>query len=145
VLHDEWPPPSANGSQLVSKALSSGQDAVTHPVATDVQLGTIEDQAIGEYESLQQARVDRLAVGGQGIPPILIIALGALSLIAVLTPLALGLRADALAFTGLVVSTALVCMAFWLVLDLQTLYNGLIHADSTPLSRFLAGQSEAAG
>ena len=145
VLHEEWPPPNAYGSDVVTKALSSGQNAVTHTVDPDVQLGTIEDQAIGEYESLQQARVDRLAVGSQGIPPILIIALGALSLIAVLTPLALGLRADALAFSGLVISTALVCLAFWLVLDLQTLYNGLIHADSTPLGRFLTGQGQAGG
>jgi hypothetical protein len=141
VLHSEWPPPNAEGSDVVSKALSSGQTSVTHPVATDVQLGTIEDQAIGEYESLQQARVDRLAVGNQGIPEILIIALGALSLVTVLTPLALGMRADALAFSGLVISTVLVCLAFWLVLDLQTLYSGLIHADSTPLSRFLTDQT----
>jgi hypothetical protein len=145
VLHGEWPPPNAYGSDLVTKALGSGQAAVTHPVATDVQLGTIEDQAIGEYESLQQARVDRLAIGNQGIPPILIIALGILSLITVLTPLALGLRADVLAFSGLVISTMLVCLAFWLVLDLQTLYNGLIHADPSPLSRFLGGAGGQTG
>ena len=53
---------------------------------------------------------------------------------------ALGLRSDALAFSGLVISTLLVCLAFWLVLDLQTLYSGLIHVDSTPLSRFLSTQ-----
>ena len=141
VLQREWPPSNADGSDTVAKALSSGQAAVTHPVATDVQLGTIEDQAIGEYESLQQARADRLGTGNQGIPEVLIIALGALSLITVLTPLALGMRADALAFSGLVISTVLVCMAFWLVLDLQTLYSGLIHADATPLSRFLAGRA----
>lgn len=138
VLNGEWPPPNAYGSDVVARALSSGQTAVTHPVATDVQLGTIEDQAIGEYESLQQARVDRLGVGNQGIPNILIIALGALSLVTVLTPLALGMRADALAFSGLVISTVLVCLAFWLVLDLDSLYHGVIHADSTPLSQFLA-------
>ena len=50
VLHAEWPPPNANGSDTVARVLSSGQTAVTHPVDTDVQLGTIEDQAIGEYE-----------------------------------------------------------------------------------------------
>jgi Protein of unknown function (DUF4239) len=140
VLHAEWPPPNADGSDVVTNALSGGQAVVTHPVATDVQLGTIEDQAIGEYESLQQARIDRLGVGNQGIPSILIIALGALSLVTVLTPLALGMRADALAFSGLVISTVLVCLSFWLVLDLQTLYSGLIHTDPSPLSRFLAGQ-----
>jgi hypothetical protein len=140
VLRNEWPAPNDYGSDVVTKALGSGQTAVTHPVDVDVQLGTIEDQAIGEYESLQQARVDRLSVGNQGVPEILLIALGALSLVTVLTPLALGMRADALAFSGLVISTVLVCLAFWLVLDLQTLYNGLIHADSSPLSRFLIDQ-----
>jgi hypothetical protein len=141
VLRNEWPAPSDYGSDVVARALGSGQTAVTHPVDVDVQLGTIEDQAIGEYEALQQARVDRLAVGNQGIPEILLVALGALSLVTVLTPLALGMRADALAFSGLVISTVLVCLAFWLVLDLQTLYSGLIHADSSPLSRFLTDQA----
>jgi hydrogenase-4 membrane subunit HyfE len=141
VLHQEWPPPASTGSTVVTTALNTGQAAVTHPVDPSAQLGTIEDQAIGEFESLQQARADRLGVGNQDIPSVLIIALGVLSLITVLTPLALGLRSDALAFSGLVISTLLVCLAFWLVLDLQTLYSGLIHVDSTPLSRFLTTQA----
>ena len=140
VLRAEWPPPESTGAGVVTKALETGQAAVTHPVAPDAQLGTIEDQAIGEFESLQQARADRLGVGNQDIPPVLLIALGVLSFITVLTPLTLGLRSDALAFSGLILSTVLVCLAFWLVLDLQTLYSGLIHVDSTPLSRFLSTQ-----
>jgi hydrogenase-4 membrane subunit HyfE len=141
VLRAEWPPPTSTGANTVTKALDTGQAAVTHPVDPGAQLGTIEDQAIGEFQSLQQARADRLGVGNENIPAVLIIALGVLSLITVLTPLALGLRSDALAFSGLVISTVLVCLSFWFVLDLQTLYSGLIHVDSTPLSRFLAAQA----
>jgi hypothetical protein len=141
VLHTEWPAPESTGSTTVTKALDTGQAAVTHPVDPDAQLGTIEDQAIGEFQGLQQARADRLGVGDEDIPSVLILALGVLSLVTVLTPLALGLRSDALAFSGLVISTLLVCLSFWLVLDLQTLYSGLIHVDSTPLSRFLSAQA----
>ncbi len=141
VLHTEWPAPESTGSTTVTKVLDTGQAAVTHPVDPDAQLGTIEDQAIGEFQALQQARADRLGVGDEDIPSVLILALGVLSLVTVLTPLALGLRSDALAFSGLVISTLLVCLSFWLVLDLQTLYGGLIHVDSTPLSRFLSAQA----
>jgi hypothetical protein len=138
VLADEWPPPSDTSGDAAAKALDTGEAAVTHPVGLQTSLGTIEDQAIGEYQTLAETRADRLAVSTSRTSPILLIALGVLSLITVLTPLALGLRADTIAFTGLLVSTLLVCLAFWLVLDLDSLYHGVIHADSTPLSQFLA-------
>ena len=138
VLANEWPPPSDTSGDAAAKALDSGEAAVTHPVGLQTSLGTIEDQAIGEYQTLAETRADRLAVSTSRTSPILLIALGVLSLITVLTPLALGLRADTIAFTGLLVSTLLVCLAFWLVLDLDSLYHGVIHADSTPLSQFLA-------
>ena len=138
VLADEWPPPADTTGDGAAKALDTGEAAVTHPVGLQTSLGTIEDQAIGEYQTLAETRADRLAVSTSRTSPILLIALGILSLITVLTPLALGLRADTIAFTGLLVSTLLVCLAFWLVLDLDSLYHGVIHADSTPLSQFLA-------
>ena len=138
VLHDEWPPPADTSGDGAAKALDTGEAAVTHPVGLQTSLGTIEDQAISEYQTLAETRADRLAVSTSRTSPILLIALGVLSLITVLTPLALGLRADTIAFTGLLVSTLLVCLAFWLVLDLDSLYHGVIHADSTPLSQFLA-------
>ena len=34
--------------------------------------------------------------------------------------------------------TALVCFSFWFVLDLDTLFHGVIHADSAPFEQFLA-------
>jgi hypothetical protein len=138
VLADEWPPPADTAGDGAAKALDTGEAAVTHPVGLQTSLGTIEDQAISEYQTLAETRADRLAVSTSRTSPILLIALGVLSLITVLTPLALGLRADTIAFTGLLVSTLLVCLAFWLVLDLDSLYHGVIHADSTPLSQFLA-------
>ncbi|MBR7837487.1 DUF4239 domain-containing protein [Actinospica durhamensis] len=141
VLADEWPAPSteAAGGDAAQKALDAGQAAVTHPVTLSTSLGTIEDQAIGEYQALAQSRDDRIAVGQDATSPVLLAALGVLSLITVLTPLALGLRADALAFSGLMVSTLLVCLSFWFVLELQTYYHGLIHVTSEPIQGFLAG------
>jgi hypothetical protein len=139
VLAHEWPPSSATmDDDPAAGALDAGQGAVTHPVALDASLGTIEDQAIGQYQELSQARADRLATSLSQTSPLLMIALGVLSFITVLTPMALGLRADAIAFGGLVLTVVLVCLSFWFVLDLNTLFHGLIHADSGPLSRFLA-------
>src|SRR6185437_14515639 len=69
---------------------------------------------------------------------VLLIALAVLSLITIATPLALGLRADALAFAGFVVTTALVCLAFWFVVELQSPFHGLIHASPQPLRDALA-------
>jgi Protein of unknown function (DUF4239) len=138
VLAHEWPPPADPTGDAAAKALDSGEAAVTHPVALQTSLGTIEDQAIGEYQTLAETRADRLSVSTSQTSPILLIALGVLSLITVLTPLVLGLRADSIAFIGLLVSTMLVCLSFWLVVDLNSLYHGVIHADSTPISQFLA-------
>lgn len=138
VLAHEWPPPSDAVDDAAARAIDTGQAAVTHPVAAGDSLGTIEDQAIGEYQALAAARDDRLAASNSETSPILIVALGILSLITILTPLALGLRADALAFTGLTVTTLLVCLSFWFVLDLDSLYHGLIHTDATPLHQFLS-------
>ena len=138
VLAHEWPPPADATNDGAARALDTGEAAVTHPVALDTSLGTIEDQAIGEYQSLAETRNDRLSASSSQTSPVLMVALGVLSLITVLTPLALGLRADKIAFTGLAVSTLLVCLSFWFVLDLNSLYHGVIHADSTPLSQFLA-------
>jgi len=138
VLAQEWPPPSDTTDDAAAKVLDSGEAAVTHPVTLNASLGTIEDQAISEYQALAETRADRLAASSSQTSPILIIALGVLSFITILTPLVLGLRADAIAFSGLALSTLLVCLSFWFVLDLNSLYHGVIHADSTPLSQFLA-------
>ena len=140
VLAHEWPATSLEtaGDDAAQQALDAGQAAVTHPVALSTSLGTIEDQAIGEYQALAQSRADRLAVSEVTTSPVLLVALGVLSLITVLTPLALGLRADAIAFSGLMVSTVLVCLSFWFVLDLQTLYHGLIHVTAGPIQSFVA-------
>ncbi|HWG22556.1 hypothetical protein [Actinospica sp.] len=138
VLGHEWPPPAEAVNDAAAQALNTGQAAVTHPVAANTSLGTIEDQAIGEYQALSAARADRLAASNSETSPVLLIALGALSFITILTPLALGLRGDAIAFAGLTVSTLLVCLSFWFVLDLESLYHGLIHTDATPLHQFLA-------
>lgn len=138
VLAHEWPPPANTNGDAAAVALNTGEAAVTHPVALDASLGTIEDQAIGEYQTLAETRSDRLAASSSQTSPVFLVALGVLSLITVLTPFALGLRADSIAFIGLLVSTALVVLAFWLVLDLNSLYHGVIHADSTPLGQFLA-------
>lgn len=138
VLAQEWPPAHDGVGDAAASALNVGEGAVTHPVALDTSLGTIEDQAIGEYQSLAETRADRLATSGDRTSTALIIALGALSLVTIVTPLFLGLRADALAFTGLVLTTALVCFSFWFVLDLDTLFHGVIHADSAPFQQFLA-------
>ncbi|HEX4789714.1 MAG TPA: hypothetical protein VH372_14690 [Actinospica sp.] len=139
VLGQEWPPKEATmADDAAAAALDAGQGAVTRPVALDASLGTIEDQAIGQYQTLSQARADRLATSLAQTSPLLMIALGVLSFITLVTPLMLGLRADAIAFGGLALTAALVCLSFWFVLDLNTLFHGLIHADSGPLSRFLA-------
>jgi hypothetical protein len=138
VLAHEWPAPANSQGDAAAQALNTGQAAVTHPVAANTSLGTIEDQAIGEYQAIAAARSDRLAASSSGTSPVLLVALGVLSFITILTPLALGLRADAIAFAGLAVSTLLVCLSFWFVLDLDSLYHGLIHTDATPLHQFLS-------
>ena len=138
VLAHEWPPPSNATGDAVAKVLNSGEAAVTHPVALQTSLGTIEDQAISEYQSLAASRADRVTASASQTSPILLVALGVLGFITILTPLLLGLRADAIAFGGFAISTLLVCLSFWFVLDLNSLYHGLIHADSSPLGQFLA-------
>lgn len=140
VIGQEWPPASsaAADQDAAAAALTAGEAAVTHPVTIDASLGTIEDQAIGQYQALAQSRADRLATSISETSPVLIIALGVLSFITVITPLVLGLRADAIAFSGLVLTAALVCLSFWFALDINSLFHGLVHADSSPLSGFLA-------
>jgi len=140
VIGTEWPPPSGadTDQDAAAQALNAGEDAVTHPVALSTSLGTIEDQAIGQYQTLAATRDDRLAAATSQTSPVLMSALGVLSFITIITPLILGLRADAIAFGGLVLTTALVCLSFWFVLDLNTLFHGVVHADYGPLSRFLA-------
>jgi Protein of unknown function (DUF4239) len=138
VLAHEWPPPADTTGDAVAQVLNTGEAAVTHPVAASTSLGTIEDQAISEYQALAASRADRVSASGAQTSPILLVALGVLGFVTILTPLVLGLRADAIAFGGLAVSTLLVCLSFWFVLDLNSLYHGLIHTDSGPLSQFLA-------
>jgi hydrogenase-4 membrane subunit HyfE len=144
VLNTEWPPKpggdnGADESAPAARILAEARAAVTHPVASGAMAGTIEDQAIGEINTVAEARDDRLAKSGSSIPDVLLIALAVLSLITIATPLALGLRADALAFAGFVVTTALVCLAFWFVVELQSPFHGLIHASPQPLRDALAG------
>lgn len=138
VLAQEWPPTNGGAGDAAAAALDVGEGAVTHPVSDSDSLGTIEDQAIGEYQTLAETRADRLAASGAQTSAALIIALGVLSFVTIATPLFLGLRADAFAFSGLVLTSAFVCLSFWFVLDLNTLFHGLIHADSSPLRQFLA-------
>jgi hypothetical protein len=52
VLAHEWPPPADTNGDAAALALNTGEKAVTHPVALETSLGTIEDQAIGEYQTL---------------------------------------------------------------------------------------------
>jgi heme/copper-type cytochrome/quinol oxidase subunit 2 len=92
VLAHEWPPPSDASGDAAAKALDTGEAAVTHPVGLQTSLGTIEDQAIGEYQALAETRADRLTVSSSQTSPILLVALGVLSLITVLTPLATSTR-----------------------------------------------------
>ena len=143
VLNSEWPPKpgsdnAADENAPAARILAEARAAVTHPVASGATAGTIEDQAIGEINAVAEARDDRLAKSGASIPTVLLIALAVLSLITIATPLALGLRADALAFAGFVVTTALVCLAFWFVVELQSPFHGLIHASPQPLRDALA-------
>ena len=142
VLNTEWPPSGgtdANTDAPAARILATARAAVSHPVATGASAGTIEDEAIGEINQIADARDDRLAKSSSTIPTLLLIALGVLSVMTIATPLALGLRADALAFTGLVITTALVILAFWFVLELQSPYHGLIHASQQPLREVAAG------
>jgi hypothetical protein len=142
VLNTEWPPSGGtdvNSEAPAARILAAARAAVSHPVASGASAGTIEDEAIGEINQISDARDDRLAKSSSTIPTLLLIALGVLSIMTIATPLALGLRADALAFTGLVITTALVILAFWFVLELQSPYHGLIHASQQPLREVAAG------
>jgi hydrogenase-4 membrane subunit HyfE len=146
VLNSEWPPKPGTGNGAdenapAARILADARAAVTHPVAAGATAGTVEDQAITEINTVADARDDRLAKSGSGIPDVLLIALAVLSLITIATPLALGLRADALAFAGFVVTTALVCLAFWFVVELQSPFHGLIHASPQPLRDVLAASA----
>lgn len=142
VLNTEWPPKSGtdvNTAAPAAQILDTARAAVSHPVASGASAGTIEDQAISEINEVSDARDDRLAKSSSTIPTMLLVALGVLSLITIATPLVLGLRADAVAFTGLVITTSLVILAFWFVLALQSPYSGLIHASQTPLRELASG------
>lgn len=144
VLRTEWPPPAASGGEAdqnapAARILAEARAAVTHPVPSGAQAGTVEDQAIAQINTVADARDDRLAKSDDQTPTVLLIALAVLSAITIATPLALGLRADAVAFAGFVVTTALVCLAFWFVVDLQSPFHGLIHASQQPLRDVLAG------
>lgn len=142
VLKTEWPPSSGtdvNTDAPAARILATARASVSHPVASGASAGTIEDEAISEINQVSDARDDRLAKSASTIPTMLLIALGVLSVITIATPLALGLRADAFAFTGLVITTALVILAFWFVLALQSPYHGLIHASEQPLREVAAG------
>ena len=142
VLNTEWPPSGGtdvNTDAPAARILTAARAAVSHPVTAGASAGTIEDEAIGEINQISDARDDRLAKSSSTIPTLLLIALGVLSVMTIATPLALGLRADALAFTGLVITTALVILAFWFVLALQSPYHGLIHASQQPLREVAAG------
>ncbi|MGH6654707.1 MAG: hypothetical protein ACRDVE_05830 [Actinocrinis sp.] len=142
VLDTEWPPKAGAATDPeapAARVLADARAAVTHPVAAGASAGTIEDQAITDINAVAEARDDRLAKSTDGVPPFLLIALAILSLITIATPLTLGLRAHALALAGFVVTTALVCLAFWFVIELQSPYHGLIHASAQPLRELLAG------
>ena len=146
VLNSEWPPKpgtdnGADENAPAARILAEARAAVTHPVASGTTAGTVEDQAIAEINTVADARDDRLAKSGSGVPDVLLIALAVLSLITIATPLALGLRADALAFAGFVVTTALACLAFWFVVELQSPFHGLIHASPQPLRDVLAANA----
>jgi hypothetical protein len=141
VLNTEWPPKAGTDSNTAAPAgeiLDRARTAVSHPLASGASAGTIEDQAISEINAVSDARDDRLAKSAGGVPTFLLVALAVLSLFTIATPLALGLRADAVAFAGFVVTTALVCLAFWLVVELQSPYHGLIHASPQPLRELVA-------
>jgi hypothetical protein len=141
VLNTEWPPKAGTDSTTDAPAgeiLARARAAVSRPVVSGSSAGTIEDQAINEIQAISDARDDRLAKSSNSVPTFLLIALAVLSLFTIGTPLTLGLRTDAVAFTGFVVTTALVCLAFWLVVELQSPFHGLIHASSTPLRELLA-------
>jgi hydrogenase-4 membrane subunit HyfE len=141
VLDTEWPPKAGTDSSSAvpaEKLLEEARAAVSHPVAPGASAGTIEDQALSEIQAVSDARDDRLAKSADGVPTTLLVALAVLSLITIATPLALGLKADALAFAGFVLTTALVCLAFWLVVELQSPYHGLIHASSQPLRELVS-------
>lgn len=141
VLNTEWPPKAGTDSNTAAPAgriLDEARAAVSRPVSAGSSAGTVEDQVLSEIQSVSDARDDRLAKSSGSVPTFLLIALAMLSLITIATPLTLGLRADALAFSGFVVTTALVCLAFWLVVELQSPYHGLIHASSQPLRELVA-------
>ena len=142
VLNTEWPPSGgtdANSDAPAARILATARAAVSRPVSAGASAGTIEDQAISEINQVSDARDDRLAKSSSTIPALLLIALGVLSVITIATPLALGLRAHPFAFLGLVITTALVILAFWFVLELQSPYHGLIHASQQPLREVAAG------
>jgi Protein of unknown function (DUF4239) len=142
VLNTEWPPKAGtdvNTNAPAARILATARAAVSKPAVAGASAGTIEDVAISEINQVADARDDRLAKSGSSVPTMLLIALGALSLLTIATPLALGLRADPVAFTGLVITTALVILAFWFVLVLQSPYHGLIHASQQPLREVASG------
>lgn len=142
VLNTEWPPKAGtdvNTDAPAARILDGARAAVSHPVAAGASAGTIEDEAISEINQVADARDDRLAKSSNSVPTMLLVALALLSLITIATPLALGLRTDVVAFTGFVITTALVVLAFWFVLALQSPYHGIIHASQQPLRELTTG------
>jgi hypothetical protein len=142
VLDREWP---ATGEPLNAAAaipIARARQALATVPAGDTPGAKAADQASDVLDSLTGTRQDRITSSAHGLPWILNAVLALLTVVQIVTPLALGIRPGLTGALLAGVNTAVVVAGLLFVLDLNTPYSGVQAVDRTPLhaaARSLAG------
>ncbi|MFL6075861.1 MAG: DUF4239 domain-containing protein [Mycobacteriales bacterium] len=142
VLDREWP---ATGEPLNAAAaipIVKARQALATVPGEDTPAAKARDQASDVLDDLTETRQDRITSSAHGLPWILNAVLALLTVVQLVTPLALGLRRGLVGALLAGVNTAVVVAGLLFVLDLNTPYSGVQAVDRTPLhaaARSVAG------
>jgi Protein of unknown function (DUF4239) len=133
VLDREWP---AAGEPLNADAaipITRARQALAAVPDGDTPASKARDQASDVLDDLTKTRQDRITSSAHGLPWILSAVLALLTLVQLVTPLALGLRPGLPGALLAGVNTAVVVAGLLFVLDLNTPYSGVQAVDRNPL------------
>lgn len=138
VTGSEWPPEDTTGAPAADAALARVRTLLTTPKNLGDSVGSIGDQGLATVDAIDTTRQDRLATSGRRVPTALLVLLVVFSIVTVVTPLALGIEADAFTVVGMALMVVTVCAALWFAFDLTAVYSGTLKASDKPLRAFLA-------
>jgi hypothetical protein len=133
VLNREWP---ATGEPLNAAAaipIARARQALAAVPDGETPAAKARDQASDVLDDLTKTRQDRITSSAHGLPWILSAVLALLTLVQLVTPLALGLRPGLAGALLAGVNTAVVVAGLLFVLDLNTPYSGVQAVDRNPL------------